>query len=296
MISNSVTADRHRRASGPARIAPTIERKLRQVEPIYKEDDNDVESAPRPPTPPTKVLRSARRRSSVNRTRETMLRLLRDQNQTSQTHTRTSMRNTILSPVDWLMGSVDDDLPDEDVHEAFQQKRELENRNNAHPWYVLLPRSQFRLTWDFCMAWLLCFLAFYIPFRVCFYWEEAVESKSVFILESTFDAIFALDIIFNFFTAYVDPETSTIVTQPKLIAKKYLKGFFLVDLLATIPFGYILTYSPVAIVNKFGKLGRLPKLIKFARATRFLKLLRIYRLNDFIMKVEIQVRSLFSMK
>jgi len=79
-----------------------------------------------------------------------------------------------------------------------------------------------------------------------------------------------------------------LIIHPKLIAFKYIKGFFLIDLLATIPFGYILTQSPIAIANKLGKLGRLPKMIRFIRAARLLKLLRVYKLREFIMRLEIE--------
>ncbi|KAL7542680.1 hypothetical protein ACHAXR_012206, partial [Thalassiosira sp. AJA248-18] len=286
MISNSVTSDRNRRASG-SRIVPIGRASIsRQVEPIFKEDDGDVEAAPRPPSAP-KVLRSTRRKSSVKRTRESIMRILSDQQKSGQIDARPTIANNILSPVDWLMGPVDDIPPDESLHAAWEEKQQLDN-HNPYPCYIFLPHSKFRLAWDLCMAWILSFMAFYIPFRVCFYWEEQTEASSVFIFESTLDAIFAVDIILNFFTAYIDAETSLLVTHPKLIALKYLKGFFFIDLIATIPFGYILTQSPMAMANKLGKLGRLPKMIRFARAARLLKLLRVYKLHDFIMRLEIQ--------
>lgn len=110
---------------------------------------------------------------------------------------------------------------------------------------------------------------------------------AIFIFELVVDALFALDIILNFFTAYIDQESSLLITHPRLIARRYLKGFFLIDLIATIPFGYILTESPIAISTKIGKIGRLPRLIKFARAARLLKLLRVYKLQELIMRLEI---------
>ena len=79
-----------------------------------------------------------------------------------------------------------------------------------------------------------------------------------------------------------------IVTSPKQIALHYLRGYFFIDLIATIPFGYILTSSSFAVTNKVGKLGRLPKLVKFVRAARMLKLLRVYRLHDFVLKLEVK--------
>lgn len=100
------------------------------------------------------------------------------------------------------------------------------------------------------------------------------------------DALFALDIILNFFTGYTNPSTSIVVTSPKLIAVNYIRSYFFIDLLATIPLGYILTHSPLVITSKIGKLGRLPKLVKFVRGLRLLKLLRVYKLQKFIMRLE----------
>ena len=65
-----------------------------------------------------------------------------------------------------------------------------------------------------------------------------------------------------------------------------MRGFFTVDLLATIPFGYILTASPLAQAGKIGKLGKLPKMIRIIRAVRLLKLLRVYKLQLFILRLE----------
>lgn len=137
------------------------------------------------------------------------------------------------------------------------------------------------------MAFLLMIMAFYIPYRVCFYWNEDEEEEGldVFIFEMLVDAMFAIDILLNFFTAYTDPSTSLMVTSPKLIAKKYIKSYFFVDLIATLPLGYILTHSSSTAI-KIGKLGRLPKLVKFVRGLRMLKLLRVYKLQKFIMRLE----------
>ena len=61
-----------------------------------------------------------------------------------------------------------------------------------------------------------------------------MEARSIFILESIIDAIFATDILLNFVTAYTDGR-GLLVTSPKLIALRYIKGFFFIDLIATIP-------------------------------------------------------------
>ena len=292
MISNSVTSERRRSASSSQKLVNATGRRSlisRQVAPIYKEeggddDENDVE-APQPSLEQQRVLRpSVRRRSSLNRTRQTIVRLLKDNEQTREARRSTNL----LSPLDLLVNPDDNNVMHEDeLHQIWEQKQE-DQKKSTRPWYIILPSSKFRLTWDFFMSWLLSMMAFYIPYRVCLYWEEDVEARSIFIFESTLDAIFALDIVFNFLTAYTDNATDLVVTAPKKIATRYLKGFFLIDLIATIPFGTILQASPLAIGSKMGKLGRLPKMIRFAKAARLLKLLRVYKLHEFMTKIEVQ--------
>mmetsp|Transcript_17614 Transcript_17614/g.27611 ORF Transcript_17614/g.27611 Transcript_17614/m.27611 type:complete len:612 (-) Transcript_17614:717-2552(-) len=191
--------------------------------------------------------------------------------------------NSILSPVDYLMGpgiTSNDDFEMWQRHEDEQQKKKA--------WFIILHHEKFRLSWDALMAIILSICAFYIPYRVCFFWEDDddAEEKSIFIFESTIDLIFLVDIVLNFVTTY--RKQDVLITNPKQIVLHYLRGYFFIDLIATIPFGYILTSSSFSVANKLGKLGRLPKLIKFVRAARLLKLLRVYRLHEFIVKLEVE--------
>lgn len=113
------------------------------------------------------------------------------------------------------------------------------------------------------MTWLLIIMAFYVPYRVCLYWEDETKSVTVFRFELFFDVAFGIDIIFNFVTAYYDPTTRKLVTAPKLIVLNYLKGFFIIDLIAIFPFSFLLSNPSPGIANKVGKLGRLPKMVRF---------------------------------
>lgn len=153
------------------------------------------------------------------------------------------------------------------------------------PWYILLPHNQFRTAWDIFMSCLLLILAFYIPFRVCFYFDEdmGTDRQAIFWIELAADCLFAIDIALNFLTAYGDPKTKRIVVNPKRIARRYLKGFFFVDVIATFPFGLVLSHPAIGLTNKIGKVGRLPKLLKFLRAA---KLLKLARLQQFISRLE----------
>ena len=153
------------------------------------------------------------------------------------------------------------------------------------PWYILLPHNRFRTSWDIFMTCLLLILAFYIPCRVCFYFDEDIgtDRQAIFWIELAADCLFAIDIFLNFLTAYGDPKTKRIIVNPKRIARRYLKGFFFVDVIATFPFGLVLSHPAIGLTNKIGKVGRLPKLLKFLRAA---KLLKLARLQQFISRLE----------
>lgn len=54
------------------------------------------------------------------------------------------------------------------------------------------------------------------------------------------DIMFVFDIFINFRTTYVDEHKGEVVSDPARIAKHYLKGWFVIDVLAAVPFDLIL--------------------------------------------------------
>jgi len=128
----------------------------------------------------------------------------------------------------------------------------------------------------------------YIPFRLCFYWDRDSTPFVLLWIEHSTDIIFVIDILLNFFTGFEDPNKSEIVIDLSSIAKRYLKGFFLFDLVATFPFQYVILNSSLTITNNLSKLGKLPKLIKAFKAIKLLKLLRAYKFSLLIAKLELE--------
>lgn len=57
------------------------------------------------------------------------------------------------------------------------------------------------------------------------------------------------DLIMNFFVAYENPVTGELITDHRKIANKYLRGWFIIDLLATFPSDYIVK---AVQVRKYG--------------------------------------------
>jgi len=155
------------------------------------------------------------------------------------------------------------------------------------PRYILLPHSDFRSAWDFYMSIVLIYVAIFVPYRVSFLTDLNGFLKY---LDIFIDCSFGLDIILNFVTAYDIPEIEKYEFRMKKIALRYLKGFFVIDFVATFPFDLILaarSSSEIDGFNQASKLTKLPKIIKFLRVARLLKLLRVHRLQQIVRYVEL---------
>lgn len=82
------------------------------------------------------------------------------------------------------------------------------------------------------MIILLIYTATYVPVRTAFIDKV---SPAVATLEYTVDALFGLDLIFNFMSAYTDVDRNLEI-RPQMIALNYIKSWFAFDAFACIPF------------------------------------------------------------
>lgn len=101
------------------------------------------------------------------------------------------------------------------------------------------------------------------------------------------DLIFFIDIFMNFRTSYISTSSGEEVVDPKLIALKYLKGRFIVDLLSTIPFDNLAPNSDV--LPMFGML----KLARVLRVKMVIRNLNIKNSSKSLLKVIWLVFGLF---
>ena len=85
--------------------------------------------------------------------------------------------------------------------------------------------------------------------------------------------MFFCDILIIFNTAYFD-ENFKVVDDRKVIAYKYLTGWFFIDLMSILPFDLILNATDLNSLVRFARIGRLYKLV---RLTRLLKVLRFMK-------------------
>ena len=148
---------------------------------------------------------------------------------------------------------------------------------------LINPDSRFKNIWDIFILIILVALLIFLPIRLAFepIAYEKLTIDQVHIIDILIDIFFFIDIIINFLTFYID-KFGVKITDRKKIAKRYIKSWFLLDVISTFPFHLIINDRS----SSFSSLAKLPRLIKLVRLLRFLKLLKAYRLKELMQAIE----------
>ena len=120
----------------------------------------------------------------------------------------------------------------DDSHIDWSEVYKTQNQDNSLPFGIIDPSSTFRNSWDLFMSVILLYIAFYVPYRVCLYWDDDNLSDNLQMIENLSDVLFGIDIILNFCTAYVDKKTGQLVVSRRKIAINYAKGYLSIDVVA----------------------------------------------------------------
>ena len=104
------------------------------------------------------------------------------------------------------------------------------------------------------------------------------------------DTIFLIDIFVNFRTGIMNPDLpEQVILDPKLISRQYIRSWFLLDLLSSIPLDYIfLVFNRDLDSENFQLLqaGRALRIFRFAKMLSLLRLLRLSRLVRYVSQWE----------
>lgn len=175
--------------------------------------------------------------------------------------------NTLFDPAATKDGT------DGKVHDAEHEKRkkmvQQYMKKNAK---TLHPNSKRMQKWDSIMGLALVYTALITPFEVAF-----LDTKLdfLFVINRFLDCVFGMDIFINFNLAFMDKKSGKWILDITKIRRRYLKGWFIIDITSTIPYDCI---EFVATATSAGSGGGAMENMKMLRMLKLLKLMKLVRL------------------
>uniref|UniRef100_K7F6D0 Hyperpolarization activated cyclic nucleotide gated potassium and sodium channel 2 n=1 Tax=Pelodiscus sinensis TaxID=13735 RepID=K7F6D0_PELSI len=137
-----------------------------------------------------------------------------------------------------------------------------------------------RFYWDFTMLLFMVGNLIIIPVGITFFKEETTAPWIVFNVVS--DTFFLMDLVLNFRTGIVIEDNTDIILDPERIKKKYLKTWFVVDFVSSIPVDYIFLIVEKGIDSEVYKTARALRIVRFTKILSLLRVLRLSRLIRYI--------------
>nr|XP_055039106.1 potassium voltage-gated channel subfamily H member 2 [Misgurnus anguillicaudatus] len=152
-----------------------------------------------------------------------------------------------------------------------------------HKWTVL-HYSPFKAVWDWLILLLVIYTAILTPYSAAFLLNDdqdvsvqtcGYSCSPLNVVDLIVDIMFIIDIVINFRTTYVNANDE-VVSHPLRIAVHYFKGWFLIDMVAAIPFDLLIYRNGDAEeVN-----AETTTLIGLLKTARLLRLVRVARKLD----------------
>lgn len=139
-----------------------------------------------------------------------------------------------------------------------------------------LPLTAHKMRWDMVIMLCILYSAIAVPMRLCF---RAEAEGAMLAFEATMSLVFLTDLALAFNTAYlVDGDY---ITDRRLIAKRYLRGWFCVDAPSSLPVELIEIALPSA------NAAWLP-VFRILRMLRLVRMLRLLKISGVISRAEEQ--------
>ena len=155
-------------------------------------------------------------------------------------------------------------------HSIKQELKDMRKRlNNTE--FVLEPTSKLVQKWDAITFIALIFTAIMAPVEAAFFNEHQDTLDARFFLNRVIDLVFYFDIYMQFVVCYHSKANNLLIKSRRLIAKRYLAGWFVPDVLSCIPIdilAFLLTSQKQRKLLRMLRMLRLFKLIRVARAKR----------------------------
>ncbi|XP_056374811.1 potassium voltage-gated channel subfamily H member 2 isoform X3 [Hyla sarda] len=144
-----------------------------------------------------------------------------------------------------------------------------------HKW-TILHYSPFKAVWDWLILLLVIYTAIFTPYSAAFLLNDQEEQNRencgyscnpLSVVDLMVDIMFIIDILINFRTTYVNTNEE-VVSHPGKIAIHYFKGWFLIDMVAAIPFDLLIFGSGSEETTTLIGLLKTARLLRLVRVAR----------------------------
>mmetsp|Transcript_23006 Transcript_23006/g.51880 ORF Transcript_23006/g.51880 Transcript_23006/m.51880 type:complete len:641 (+) Transcript_23006:272-2194(+) len=145
------------------------------------------------------------------------------------------------------------------------------------PWYLINPDGNFMQKWDSVTTLALLFTAIVTPYEVACLGAEApadtpflvLLSDGLWVINQLVNLVFVVDMFLSFQTMYRESARrgGGVVKDLRKIRRRYVRGWFAVDVVSIVPFSYIPGAGSLGILRVVRVL-RLLKLARMLRASR----------------------------
>ena len=144
------------------------------------------------------------------------------------------------------------------------------------------PEGNFCKVWNIVLMLLLIYTDTYMPFKLAFISDA--DTNTTFIVDNVVYFMFMFDMCVNF-NLPIRNKDDTYEYSRKIVAMTYLKSWFFIDLMASLPMTLIQKYIVPTGFNLRGqnliRMARLPRLYRMLRMARLLKIVKMFKSSSF---------------
>ena len=161
----------------------------------------------------------------------------------------------------------------EKIYDTNSEDEDSENEIDVN--WVIMPENTYKSLWNLLISYIIIYCSIFGPYQFAFINKENRTDKMI---EIFFEIIFTIDIILNFFSAFIDKEDNIIKNHKKIIYN-YVSGWFIIDVISALPFHFILNDS-FHIYNTIARLIRLPRILSLIRLFKLVRMVRLLKNKD----------------
>ena len=169
------------------------------------------------------------------------------------------------------------------VYDSLSDTEE-EDLINEDEYIFIHPTSITRSVLDLFILISTFIFLFISPLEIAFIHNLSFFIFEIAIMNGIAEIIYINDVIFSFLTAYIDNYNDRLITQPSLMAKNYLYGWFFFDLIVAFPINFHIDFymykNPNGIFTKetFLFYNNDISNMKYVHLLKLLKLLKLYKI------------------